>query len=179
MFSEYKRFKKWEIYGFIWLVIAGFVFHFFYDWSGKNDFVGLLSPVNESVWEHLKLGFTPVLVFMIFQILFMKDKPQGFFFRKTLGLIFMLLFIVCFHYGYTFILGKSIPWLDMSSFIIGAFISQFINIKLIKMDPSAKTDYIFLGIYIILGILFIVFTFTPPHLEIFRDPSTNKYGINK
>jgi Family of unknown function (DUF6512) len=37
------------------IVIAGTLQHFVYGWSGQNALVGLVSPVNESVWEHTKL----------------------------------------------------------------------------------------------------------------------------
>ena len=36
------------------IVIAGTLLHFVYGWSGRNLLVGLVSPVNESVWEHTK-----------------------------------------------------------------------------------------------------------------------------
>ena len=39
----------------------GMVWHFFYSWF-PVPLVGLLAPVNESVWEHLKLLYFPVLL---------------------------------------------------------------------------------------------------------------------
>ena len=38
----------------LWTLMIGTLSHFFYQWSGENFFVGLLSPVNETIWEHLK-----------------------------------------------------------------------------------------------------------------------------
>ncbi|HVB45893.1 MAG TPA: DUF6512 family protein [Streptosporangiaceae bacterium] len=43
------------------IVVAGTLLHFVYAWSGRTLAVGLLSPVNESVWEHTKLLVIPVL----------------------------------------------------------------------------------------------------------------------
>jgi Family of unknown function (DUF6512) len=37
------------------IVVAGTLLHFVYGWSGQNALAGLVSPVNESVWEHTKL----------------------------------------------------------------------------------------------------------------------------
>jgi hypothetical protein len=44
------------------IVIAGTLLHFVYGWSGQNALAGLVSPVNESVWEHTKLLVVPVVV---------------------------------------------------------------------------------------------------------------------
>ena len=38
------------------LFLAGTLLHFLYGLSGEFFLVGLLAPVNESVWEHLKLA---------------------------------------------------------------------------------------------------------------------------
>lgn len=47
----------WEGLGVFFLIIAGSLQHFTYDWSNQIPIVGVISPVNESVWEYLKLGF--------------------------------------------------------------------------------------------------------------------------
>ena len=48
------------------LFFAGTLFHFGFRLSGELFFVGLLAPVNESVWEHFKLLLWPVpLVLLI------------------------------------------------------------------------------------------------------------------
>ena len=40
--------------------LAGTLLHFLYDWL-PNPLTALIAPVNESVWEHLKLLFWPYL----------------------------------------------------------------------------------------------------------------------
>lgn len=55
--------KKWEIANWIWIIAAGSLLHFVYDLTGENPFVGVFVPVNESVWEHLKLLLLPVFLF--------------------------------------------------------------------------------------------------------------------
>lgn len=47
-------------------IIIGTLLHFVYEWSGNNFIVGLFAPVNESVWEHLKLILLPATLFGIF-----------------------------------------------------------------------------------------------------------------
>lgn len=44
---------------------VAFIQHFAYEFLGENKIVGLFAPINESVWEHLKLTFYPMVVFML------------------------------------------------------------------------------------------------------------------
>ena len=57
--------KKWEIAEFIFIAIVGTLLHFVYDWSGQNPAVGIIAPVSESTWEHLKLLFFPFLLLLV------------------------------------------------------------------------------------------------------------------
>lgn len=60
-----QSFKVFTVIGILFTMILGSLSHFFYGWSGDFFLVGLFSPVNESVWEHLKLLFFPALLFML------------------------------------------------------------------------------------------------------------------
>ena len=52
--------KKRYALAFLLTALAGTALHFAYDWC-LSPLVGLFAPVNESVWEHLKLLFWPFL----------------------------------------------------------------------------------------------------------------------
>ena len=58
-----KKLKYFTVVGGAAVLALGAAAHFFYEWSGNNFFVGMFSPVNESVWEHMKLAFFPMLLF--------------------------------------------------------------------------------------------------------------------
>ena len=54
--------QKWtilnyELVGMVFIILLGSMSHFTFELSGFNPIVGAFSAVNESVWEHLKLGF--------------------------------------------------------------------------------------------------------------------------
>lgn len=55
------KIKKYQIISAIFVCIAGTLLHFTYEIFGKNNFIASFSAVNESVWEHLKLLFFPLL----------------------------------------------------------------------------------------------------------------------
>jgi hypothetical protein len=52
-----KSILRWELGGIAFVVILGSVLHFAFEWSGRAIPIGPIAAVNESVWEHLKLGF--------------------------------------------------------------------------------------------------------------------------
>lgn len=56
------KIRKIEITAFIAACILGVLFHFVYDWTGKNPAAAAFFPVNESTWEHLKLVFFPIMI---------------------------------------------------------------------------------------------------------------------
>ena len=60
------RIKKYIVSGVVFTSVLGTLSHFFYQWSGKNPLAALISPVNESTWEHMKLIFFPMLFFSLF-----------------------------------------------------------------------------------------------------------------
>ena len=56
--------NKYMILGTIFVSVLGSLAHFFYDWTNNNAFVGLLTPINESTWEHMKLIFFQCFSFL-------------------------------------------------------------------------------------------------------------------
>ena len=63
--SLMKNLKHYIWIGFFFVLITGTISHFIYDWTGKNALAGFFFPVNESVREHMKLIFFPMLAFSL------------------------------------------------------------------------------------------------------------------
>ena len=53
--------KRDLLKGIFFVLAAGSLAHFIYEWSGYSTAAGLFFPVNESTWEHMKLCFFPML----------------------------------------------------------------------------------------------------------------------
>ena len=66
--------KSWSVYGAVAIIILGTILHYFYPWFGENRVLGAFVPVNESVWEHLKLGYWGLVLFSIPEYFKIKDK---------------------------------------------------------------------------------------------------------
>ena len=52
--------------GIVFSVIVGTLAHFVYEWTGKNPIAAIFFPIDESVWEHVKLLFFPTLLYGLF-----------------------------------------------------------------------------------------------------------------
>ena len=65
------------IIGILAVWVSGSLFHFVYDWTGRNTFVGLFFPTNESTWEHMKLAFLPMNLYGIYTWYALKDMGNS------------------------------------------------------------------------------------------------------
>jgi hypothetical protein len=137
-------------------------------------------PVNESVWEHLKLGYWSVLLFSMAEYPQIKHSVSNYFLAKTIGVLALEITIIIIFYGYTFIAGKDILWLDILSYILGAIACQYLTYLFLRSKPfSTLTNRLSVVVLIAIGIIFGVATYHSPHIELFKDHNDNTYGIYK
>ena len=59
------KIRTWHIIGAAFTAFIGTLLHFAYEWSGFNPVFAVFGAVNESVWEHLKLLFFPMSVWIL------------------------------------------------------------------------------------------------------------------
>jgi len=162
----------------VFIIILGSLLHFTFEWSGGNPAVGAFSAVNESVWEHLKLVFWPALLFMLIEYSPVKKTTNNFAFAKPIGVCLAIITIPIIFYSYTAITGESIFFIDISTFVVAVIVGQISSYRLLThKKPSESLNKVSLVLLILLAVVFILFTFYPPQLPIFRYSSTGKYGI--
>lgn len=172
--------NKWRTAGILTLTLAGFFLHYVYSWSGNSRIIGLIAPVNESVWEHLKLGFWAAVLFSAVEYRPIKNKVSNYFFARMTGILTLELTILSIFYSYTLVSGHSILWIDIMSYVLGVIACQYITHAFFRRRPlPAFLNRLGLAIIIVLGILFAVLTFYPPHSGLFKDPHGHSYGIMK
>jgi hypothetical protein len=173
-----KRILRWELGGIAFIVVLGSLLHFAFEWSGGAIPVAPIAAVNESVWEHLKLGFWPALVYAALEYSRFGKSANNFLFAKTLGIYLIPITIVVLYYSYTAILGYDLLIADIVIFVVAVIVGQLVSYKLLTASPLSDRLNRFAPIaLVVLGILFILFTFYPPHLPLFRDPVSGGYGI--
>lgn len=174
-----KKLFVYSLLGFIFVSITGTVSHFIYEWSGYSVAAALFCPVNESTWEHLKLIFFPYLIWTIIEYTLLKkggNDVSGILPAKLAGSIAGMTAIVIFFYAYTAIAGRSIDILNILSFFIGV-ITAFVTDNAIIKQGKVNGENPAIAGFIAITAIFIIFTFAPPHIELFRDPITSLYGI--
>jgi len=158
MFKTYTLLKRWHVIGAIWIIVVGSLLHFTYEWSGKSIIVGLFSPVNESVWEHLKLGYFSLTFFMLIDFWILKNKTTGYFAAKAAGIISMSLLIMLINFIYETVTKGSNAFFHIALFIAGAILCQIVSFNIMRSDISQRLNYTGLIVYALAGILFIVLT---------------------
>ena len=167
----------WQAAGFAAVTFGGTILHFLYDWTGGSILVSPFSGVNESTWEHMKLLFWPLFLFALVQRLFFKDQENYWCIKLTEILLGLLLIPVLF-YTYNGVFGKSPDWINIAIFYISAAFVFLFEWQAFKRDLlQYRYPRLAFAVICLLGVLFVVFTFAPPQIPLFRDPISGNYGI--
>ena len=134
-----KKLKTVQIVVIILAIVFGTLLHFTYEWSGENRIVGLFSATNESVWEHLKLVFYPMLILAIVEYFVVKKEANNYIEAKSLGIFLAKAFIIVFYYTYTGIIGKTFFIIDILTFIISIILGEWVSYKLMIRKSESTT----------------------------------------
>ena len=181
LFNKIKedKLKNTQVIVILFSLILGTLLHFTYEWSGNNLFVGSFSAVNESIWEHLKLVFYPMLIAMIIEYFFVKKDVNNYIEAKTIGIFTAIFFIIVSFYTYSGIIGTSVIVIDILIFIISIILGEYVAYRLMKRKDESTVLTTSLSIIILLFLLlcFIIFTYAPPEVNLFRDITTGMYGL--
>jgi len=173
-----KAIPYWQMAGFVFTAVAGTLLHFFFDWSGGNVAVALFSAVNESIWEHLKLLFYPMLLFAAVEYFNWGREVDSFFCIKLIGNLLGFALIVAVYYTYTGALGVKADWFNVTLFFLAAAVVYWAETKLFQRGFVCPVDekWAFLLI-VLIAALFTIATFLPLQIPLFEDPMTGTYGF--
>jgi hypothetical protein len=176
--SSTTRIRNWELAGLVAICGVGSAWHFLFGWSGYWRPIAWLAPVNESVWEHFKMAFWPGLIWACVAYGVVGQAVKNYWFARICGLWCMPIVIAAISYGYTAALGRRYLWVDILSFLVAVAAGQLVSFKLFHIgDLGLPVRW--LGIVGILStmVVFVLFTYMPPHLFIFEQLQTHEYGI--
>lgn len=178
--SELKLIKKLSILGFFVIAILGTLLHFTFEFFNNSLFVATFSAVNESVWEHIKIAIMPTFLWTFIELIVLKYRQDNLWSSLLIKIVTIILTIVLGFYTYTTILGNHILLLDIILFYIAILLGQIFSYKEIK-TKKVKVIYEEISKYlvIIIFLMFVLFTFLPPKLGIFKDEVTSTYGVFK
>ena len=161
----------WQLGGLTFSAVLGTIFHFLLEWTGLK----ILAPIctiNESTWEHLKLIFFPTLIFSILEYNFIKREIKNYAPTITISVIAGMLSIIVLFYTYKGVLGYNVDYLNIAIYYIALIVSLIVKNKLIiseKLKSQGATT-ISLMVLFVIALLFIIFTYNPPAIAIFKKP---------
>ncbi len=169
-----KHLKRYTIIGIIFVLITGTLAHFLYGWTKNNPIIGLFTPINESIWEHMKLLFFPMLLYSLILIIKFQKKYSCIASALSFGILMGAILIPLFYYTYTSILGKNIFILDISTFLLSIMIAFWLSYKLTLSRRLKPCTSLLCILVCVLFVCFLVFTYRPPDTIIFQDPTIQK-----
>ena len=168
-----EKINKLFDYSILIVCLMGTLFHFVYDLLGKIKIFGIIFPINESVFEHLKLSFYPLIIWYI-STYFIYKKKLNLVFKKwfifmTFSILISIFLILSLYYIYTGAFGINSPIIDILIYLFAITAAQLIVNNLYY--KIILRNYHFLAsivIIIILFTIFTIFTFSPPNFPIFK-----------
>lgn len=184
-----KKIRIWTLIGLSFTAIAGTLLHFTYEWFGGRIWA-VLGAVSESTWEHLKLLFWPMLFMTLAEYIFYGRKIAGFLVIRLISILTGMAAVVMIFYTYSGILGYNFLAADIATFLAGAAAAYGAGYVLLRKSEDSGSLRIFggdaafvsvcgLAALIAIALLFVIFTYGPPHLALFEDPLTGHYGLDK
>lgn len=147
--------------------LFGTLLHFLYDFF-PYPLIAILSPINESIFEHLKLLVYPML--LGYFILYGIKKPD---IRKYMnavvgGIISGLLTLVLIYYFVRYGLGIESLIFDIVLLLISIIVGNLVSYSIYRQSQG-KTWKISIIVLIILIFLMILGTFQPLALPFFQE----------
>lgn len=168
-----------------WLIIlvetiiitaVGSILHFTYAWTHQNKFIGVFAAVNESTWEHVKLALSGMLCCMLVDIWFLGDNPN-YWLARSVAFVLPVIVIPAIFYGYQVFTKRPILIVDISSFVVAAFVSATVFALILEMPPVSELGGIMsIVASVVIIAVYLLSTRFPMRNLLFRDPRNHKYG---
>lgn len=156
-----------------------FITHFVYD-KFPNDLTALFFPVNESIWEHMKMLFTTFILFHTLELIYLYYKKidtnnylLGMFISALISIPIYLIMYLPIYYT----IGENMIITFIILFTTIAIV-EYIYYKIINKEHFKHGGIIAIAGIIIAYIIFGILTYNPPKYDLFFDTEEEKYGIN-
>ncbi len=168
--------KKAKILAVFLIFLLCFPYHFIYKWL-PNSLFSILFPVNESIFEHMKMMFTAIISYGIIDYFVLrKTKHHNFLlalFVSAISSIFIYLIIYLPIYNR---MGENM-FISISLLFIVIMITQIISYYILRMK-DLNLDIVSIILIVISYIVLAYLTYNPIKNYVFFDTEDEKYGIN-
>lgn len=172
--------KKIKLIAIINLFLLSFPAHFLYQFF-PNILVSFFFPVNESIFEHMKIIFTTTCIYGSIDYLFLKInkiKFANFSFQLFLTSFFSIPIYLVIYLPIRYLIGEYLI-ISISLLLITYIISQILSYHILTSPNISWLNSISIPLIILVYLNFIILTYSPPHHYLFYDTTTHSYGIPK
>ena len=169
--------KKISVFGLFGMsFLTRFIYNIF-----PNPLFAIFFPVNESIWEHMKLLSTTILLYGIIEYFLLKHyniKVNNFLFSlfimSVISIPIYLIIFLPFYYK-----GINSMFFYLLVMFITYIICCCISYYILKFKEIKYQNIISIIFIIIIYIIFGYLTYNPLKNDMFFDTEEAKYGINE
>ncbi len=159
-----KQLSRGVLLTFAAATIAGACLHFVYDLL-PNAVTAVFSPVNESIWEHLKLLFWPLLVVALRHTRGAGREERG---PWALAILAAEGGMLLLGYGYHVLLGGESVAVSIGIYVLMMALAFFLAGRMSRPAVCARGELLSF-LVLVLGCCIVLFTFLPPDHILFVD----------
>lgn len=159
------RLSKRALLVFVIATLLGSCLHFVHALF-PSPVTALFSPVNESLWEHLKIFFWPYLVASLFLLRGKSREGVG---AHSLSLLLCCGLMLLVGWLYHIVLGGEALWFDVCLYVLLMALGFLLPSFLPKAVEGRRGLLMLLVVALAAAIL--LFTFLPPDCILFTDLS--------
>ena len=171
--------KNTRIISVIGIFLLCFLFHFLYQWF-PNSLFAIFFPVNESIWEHMKMIFSSIIFYGIIDYIILYKlniKHNNFFIGLFIKSFISVPIYLAIYLPIYYKIGENMI-INIGLMLLVIIIVEVIGYYILKKDNWKLGNYISVILIIICYIIFGYLTYNPPKYELFFDTQKEKYGIN-
>ena len=164
----------------IFIFLIGFIIHNLYEWC-PNIVTLILSPVNESVFEHMKMIYTSYIIWIIVKYFILKKyniKENNFLLKELLTVLFNIARFRTIYWPIYSKFGENML-VTLTIYLVTIIISQILNYFIEFKKDSNVLNIISLIVIFLIYVFTTYLTYNPPICRFFLDPTNNSYGLNK
>ncbi len=175
----YMNSKKMIIINTLLATAISFLVHYIYKII-PNYITAIFFPVNESIWEHMKMLTTTILVSSIIEYFINKKYNiinNNYLLSSAIKSIIIIPIYLLIFLPIFYTIGENMI-VAITVMIISIFIVNYINYKLLQLDYIKYEKCIGASIIIITYIAMGILTFKPLKNDLFLDTKEEKYDIN-
>lgn len=172
--------KKIKLIAVIGIFIISIISHFSYELF-PNILFSFFFPINESIWEHMKILFTSTLLYGLIDYLLLKKnniKYNNFSFQLYFTAFSSIPIYLVIYLPIYKLIGENL-FISITLMILVYILEQYISYHILKEKEFKILNIISVPIIIIIYLGFIYLTYNPPHTYVFYDIINEKYGINE